>query len=87
MTNYIEVTHIYLNSNEDRTEECRWAVRPTPDKWFEGPDGELILTPFYGGWDIEPSNHKVTIYEQSDIDGLRKLLDAIEVEINKKENN
>lgn len=91
MKNYIEIRHEFDEMNEEYHTKCIdvWhAVQP--------PAGACVMTNLKTGnrvggeesvgqyWRIQGSND-IVIYEQSDIDGLRKLLDAIEEELNNKE--
>lgn len=75
---YIEVTHEYVDGDEDENTDVWWAVRPTPNQWR--PRGGKAVTDGLlgkGPWQITPGNY-TNIWDQNDIDGLRKLLDKIE---------
>lgn len=89
MTNYIEIQHQYTDAYGDVNIDTRWAVNPTPDEWTHADGTKGNLAHLAGSpWQIEPG--RITeVHDQSDIDSLRKLLDAIEerMENEKKENN
>lgn len=88
MTNYIEIQHRYTDADGDLNIDTRWAVSPTPHEWTHADGTRGDWSHIVGGsWQIEPGN-PINIYDQSDIDGLRKLLDAIEERLkNEKESD
>ena len=85
--NYIEIRHFTTEDDPEYHEEestVWYAVRPTPDgyrAWKHGEDAtewkEYTWSKF---WRIN-GGEKIDIYEQSDIDGLRELLDVIEANL------
>lgn len=86
--NYIEVAHEWDDSDEvwDSHNRDFWhAVRPTPSEYAMARKPEVAQFPEnqqYGSWKIEG---KLDVYSKHDVAGLRKLLDAIEEELNKLE--
>lgn len=85
--NYIEVSHEFIDRDGDRIANVRWAVRPNSGRLFcdsEGREATYLLET--RSWRIEPGE-PIHIYTQSDIDGLRKLLDAIEEQITTEKEN
>lgn len=85
--NYIEIQHVSTEDDEETHEEestVWYAVRPTPDhyrEWKHGEDApEWKSYSFSNSWNIS-GGEPVRIYTQSDIDGLRELLDVIEANL------
>lgn len=95
MKNYVEVTHDYIVKEApgkdgsiwvDESHTVWYAVRPTPEVWDyykeeDGPSKELFSSD-HGAWLIQGTT--LAVYSEDDIAGLRKLLDAIEIELNEK---
>lgn len=85
MTNYIEVEHEYKDSDEDTNWDIYYAVRPSADRYSYKREGaEVVESTYSNPWYVS-GGHAVTVYNLDDIQGLRKLLDAIEVEIQANE--
>lgn len=77
MKNYIEIENNYTTQDGDDAIDVWHAVRPTSGGFTDERWAFLGHEP----WRIESSS--VHIYGQSDIDGLRMLLNEIEKEIAK----
>lgn len=79
MKNYIE--YIHRTTDEDmESVDTYYAVSPTPDRYKSSAQGgwsEMVSR-----WTLL-NGQAVHIYDQSDIDGLRMLLNEIEKEIAK----
>lgn len=85
MTNYIEVEHYYRDDDGDENWDIHYAVKPTDSRYkFKGEDSSLVSA-WNPGWTIEGGNG-VTVTTPADLTGLRLLLDAIEVELDKEQN-
>ena len=87
--NYIEVEvedREVINGTIYADTEVFWAVRPSPDRtrsWKEGepePDYKELKYPWSGGFILQ-GGQSVYVYDKSDVEALRKLLDAIEEEL------
>lgn len=77
MTNYVEVKHEYADEDGEYV-VTYYAVCPSPDVYaFFGNERE---TSFAINWQLMGTN--LYVHEQADIDGLRKLLDKIEEQLN-----
>lgn len=74
MRNYIEVKHEYVDAKGDTNVDVFWAVRPSSASWVIGGREAHV---FPDHWRIVEQH----IYTIDDIGGLRKLLDAIEGEL------
>lgn len=82
MTNYIEISHSYKDEDDD-VEDTYYAVCPTPYRYsYKAGDGEVRESNMSTSWDLM-GGRPISIYHQDDIDGLRKLLDAVEAELKK----
>lgn len=87
MTNYIEVVHEYIDEEHgDSNQDVYYAVRPSVSRYRlntennpTGPDWSEMFDP---GWALSGGT-SVYVYDKEDIAGLRKLLDAIEKELDK----
>lgn len=81
MTNYIEIIHEYRDDDSDLNFDTYYAVSPTPSQYsYDAGDGNTRTSASLTSWDLM-GGKPVSIYGQEDIDGLRKLLDVIEVEL------
>lgn len=78
MKNYIEIENKYTTQDGDEAVDVWHAVRPTPGG-IANERGDLLG---HEPWRIESSS--VHIYDRSDIDSLRMLLNEIEKEIEKE---
>lgn len=81
MKNYIEVENKYTDEDGAVNVDVYCAVRPTPN-WIEDEryDDSKILA-FLTPWVLAPGEWNIRLYDRVEIAGLRKLLDAIEAEM------
>lgn len=75
---YIEVEHEHGPINGEVEISVWHAVRPSPSRWIEG-DSSISTTMFENSWRLE-GGLPIYIHSVEDINGLRKLLDALEKE-------
>lgn len=87
MKNYIEVVHRYAEPDDFygvgfmHSEDVFYAVRPSSSRFGRG--GESLKSMWSESWSLNGSS--LQVHGLEDIAGLRKLLDAVEVEMKKEE--
>ena len=79
MTNYIEIEQRYTDGHAGLSYEVWYAVKPSPGGQVR--EGKLRLFD-WESWRIRGT--ELTVSDKEDIAGLRALLDAIEVELDKE---
>ena len=79
MTNYIEIEQRYTDGHAELSYEVWYAVKPSPGGQVR--EGKLRLFD-WESWRIRGT--ELTVSDKEDIAGLRALLDAIEVELDKE---
>ena len=79
MTNYIEIEQRYTDEHTELSYEVWYAVKPSPGGQVR--EGKLRLHD-WEPWRI--GGTELTVSDKEDIAGLRALLDAIEVELDKE---
>ena len=82
MKNYIEVENKYTDEDGAVNVDVYCAVRPTPSR-VELEDHRTL--DFLSPWVLFPDEDVVRVYGREEIDGIRKLLDAVEAEMEAEE--
>lgn len=85
MTDKHYVEHIEVTVDKDgwASHDVYWAVSPTGDQYFNEKGEQNFPWPMVGPWTVQGTT--LEIYSIAQLNGVRKVLDLIEVELQQDE--